>query len=107
MPMRKRKPAATHPREIDEDTAICPEIIAYAVLREVAQFENRNLPKKYASWLARQTRLLYRQNAACRKQIRRPGNAGRDWVYAFCRLWLAARLYRERYQSLLKLPKVF
>ncbi len=89
---RRRSP----PVRIEADTPILPRAVAAAVCDEAAGGLGTELPVEWVSMLEARARAVYSRNPKFRRLIRGPGNSGRDWLWAFSRHWLAARLQRDR-----------
>jgi hypothetical protein len=49
--------------------------------------------------------MVYEHNASFRRLLRRPGNAGRDWLWAFTRHWLYSLLNCRRPELYARLPQ--
>jgi hypothetical protein len=54
--------------------------------------------------LAERANVIYQHNARFRQLLRQPGNAGRDWLWAFARHWLCGLLSARRPDLSLRLP---
>ncbi len=60
------------------------------VWAEACAWLDADLPRPWVNRLAARARAVYARNPRFQKIIRRNGNAGRDWLWAFTRHWLAA-----------------
>lgn len=89
---------------ISDETPLVPQAVAAAVCAEAQGWLAAPLP---AAWVARLTvkaERVARRNPRFRRLLRRPGDAGRDWLWAFMRHWLAALLRRHRPALYARLP---
>jgi hypothetical protein len=77
-------------------TKLVPLAAAREVLDEAARWLGVSLPSRYAVRLAAQAHIVYANSPSFRRALARPGDAGRDRVYAFMRHWLAARMLRDQ-----------
>ncbi len=77
-------------RRIEDDTPIVPEAVAEAVWEEACVWLNEQLPREWIRRLAVRANVAYTRNTHFHRTLRRQGNAGRDWLWAFSRHWLAA-----------------
>ena len=100
---------------IEDDTPILPTVIADSVIREVQMFfvgkglqdsigENT---EPVVDYLTNYAERVYAANTAFRKRIRSRGNAGRDYLYAFMRHWLAGWLKDHSPEAFRQLPSGF
>lgn len=48
--------------------------------------------RSWIGFLAERAEVIYAHNARFRQLLRQRGNAGRDWLWAFMRHWLSARI---------------
>lgn len=94
-------------RSIEADTGIMVDVVAEAVWEEARRLLDQDLPQEYVPGLAAQAEGLYLNSASFAKRIRsnaRRGNAGRDWLYAFMRHWLASMIRAQSAELARKLP---
>jgi hypothetical protein len=75
---------------IENDTLLVPRAVAEGVLEEVVAYLQTELPANWKGQLTTRANVIYQRNARFRALIRRDGEAGRDWLWAFMRHWLAA-----------------
>jgi hypothetical protein len=87
---------------IENDTPIVP--IAIAVWEEASLWLDAGLPRSWIAELAERGNVIYAHNPRFRQLIRRPGNASRDWLWAFTRHWLSALLASRRPELRRRLP---
>jgi hypothetical protein len=80
------------PTRIEDDTPIIPRAAAELVCEEVFVWLKEPMPREWASELAERADEVYQHHAGFRQLLRKPGNAGRDWLIAFMRHWLCALL---------------
>ena len=90
---------------IETDTPIVPFAIAQAVHEEASRWLKTDLPRSWISLLTRRANAIYAHNPRFRQTIRRKGNAGRDYLWAFTRHWLAGLLYHRCYDLYTRLPR--
>ena len=100
---------ATHPDAslkpaIQDETGIVPSAVARTVCEEAGQWLGLPLPGEWVAELAEHAEVVYQHNPRFRRLLRRPGNAGRDWLQAFARHWLWAILASRRPELLSRLP---
>jgi hypothetical protein len=57
--------------------------------------------------LAFRAHRCYAHSPSFREKMRRPGDECRDQLYLFLRHWLAARLYADRHDLYVRLPRGF
>ena len=98
----KKKPKASPPRSIQDDTGIIPEAVAESVVSEANTLLDWNIEEDVRSdifgYLAGYAEAVYANNAGFRKKIKSEadgGNAGRDCLYSYMRHWLSAELLRS------------
>lgn len=96
--------AHPHARRIEQDTPIVPRAVAEAVWEEASVYLQTGLPRAWMDHLAVREDRVYRRNAHFRKLICRNANAGRDWLWAFTRHWLAALIRKHRPELHRRLP---
>jgi hypothetical protein len=97
---RVRKPA---PR-IELDTPIVPRAVAMGVCEEACVWLHEELPREWVNKLAARANVIYARNPRFRRLLRCQGNAGRDWLWAFTRRWLAALIRKYRPDLHARLP---
>jgi len=97
---RRRKPRTG----IEADTPLVPRAVATAVVEEAGVWLQQELPPKWVNVLVTRASTLYTRNARFRRRLNAPGNAGRDWLWAFTRHWLAALLLKHRPDQYARLP---
>ncbi|HLX60672.1 MAG TPA: hypothetical protein VKX17_05265 [Planctomycetota bacterium] len=81
---------------LESETPLLPELVAQRVLGEAERWLEVRLPDEWTRSLARRAAACYQRNPRFRYWLRRPGNAGREWLYAFMRHWLSALILRNR-----------
>jgi hypothetical protein len=85
--------------DIETDTSIMPDIVAESVCDEAARLLNVNsMDPGFIGYLVKYANEIYSHNPHFRKNIRSEnnhGNAGRDYLYAFMRHWLASELIKS------------
>jgi len=91
-------------RRIDQETPIVPRAIAEGVCEEACVWLRQPLPRTWAKSLVTHANEAYAHNARFRRRVRNPANAGRDWLWAFMRHWLAALIRRNRPDLYRRLP---
>lgn len=84
-----------------------PDAIAESVVQEVEAFLGAMLAADFADRLAAKAHRLYPRHRHFHKILNRPGNSGRDNLYAYMRHWTAGWLKRERSALYKKLPWEF
>ena len=105
IPLKKIPAALRGEPRLERESMLLPHLCAEKVCREAAHLLNSPAPLRFAPWLARRARHLYATNAKFNRRLR--GAVGREWLYAFLRHWLSARLAR-RYPMLARhLPTDF
>jgi hypothetical protein len=100
-------PRWPRPARIVYDTPLVPEAIAYGVWEEATAWLGAELPGEWLSRLTHRAEAVYASNARARRRLQGPGHAGRDWLWAFMRHWLAALLKRHRPDLYARLPAAF
>lgn len=90
---------------IEADTPIVPRAVAMSVWEEACVWLDEELPRAWAHRLAARANVIYARNPRFRQIIRGHGNAGRDWLWAFTRHWLAARIQKYRPDLYVRLPR--
>jgi hypothetical protein len=92
---------------IARDTPIVPEIVAQAVWWEARVWLDVELPREWIRRLAVRADVIYYHNARFRQSIRRKGNAGLNYLWAFMRRWLASMIRRRDSSLHARLPGPF
>src|SRR6266496_480235 len=98
-----RKP---RPR-IELDTPIIPYAVAHGVWEEASAWLHEPLPAAWVGQLIERANTIYACNPRFRSLLRRKGNAGRDWLWAFTRHWLAGLLSKHRQDLYSRLPSSY
>ena len=98
---------STLPGGLERDTLLMPEVIAEKVVREAEHWVQTELPAGFAQRLAARAHQLYACNRRFKKQLNRPGNAGRDLLSMYMRHWTAGWLSREYPALGVRLPEAF
>jgi len=98
------RPNAPLQATVQRETGIVPSAVAGAVCEEAGHILGLPLPVAWVSELAEHAEVVYQHNPRFRRLLRRPGNAGRDWLQAFTRHWLWAILASRRADLLSRLP---
>ncbi len=96
----------THPR-IELDTPIVPQAVAEAVWEEAGVWLGEPLPRRWIAELTARANTVYGGNRRFRRLLRRRGHAGRDWLWAFTRHWLAALIWKHRPDLHARLPAAY
>jgi hypothetical protein len=81
--------------------------VAEAVWQEASVYLKAELPRAWVRRLTIRANVVYQRNARLRALLRKDGDAGRDWLWAFTRHWLAARLRAHRHDLYARLPASF
>jgi hypothetical protein len=97
-------PAREAPRGIEWCLPLIPHVVAESVVEEASVWLGEELPWQWVPRLARRTEVIAWHNPRFRRLLGRPGNAGRDWLWAFMRHWLAALIWRHRPDLHRRLP---
>ena len=92
-------------RRIETDTPVVPRAVAASVWEEARVWLGEELPPEWVNGLALRANAIYARNPRFRQIIQRRGNAGRDWLWAFTRHWLAAMILSHRPDWHARLPK--
>ena len=100
-------PRWTSPARIEHDTPLVPRAVASGVWEEAGAWLGEDLPRAWLARLTERAEALYASNARVRRQLRGPGNGGRDWLWTFMRHWLAALIWRQRPDLHARLPASF
>jgi len=91
---------------IERDTLLTPLWVAESVLGEASRFLKADLPDEWADWLDKRAERCYASHAQFRQLVRRKV-AGRSYLYAFFRHWLAGKLHKERLSLYRRLPRTY
>jgi hypothetical protein len=91
-------------RRIQNDTPIVPRAVAEAVWQEASVYLQAELPRAWVRRLAIRANMVYQRNAQFRVLLRKDGEAGRDWLWAFTRHWLAALIAKHHPDLHAQLP---
>jgi hypothetical protein len=94
-------------RRIQNDTPIVPRAVADAVWREASVYLKAELPQAWVRRITIRANLVYQRNARFRALLRKNGDAGRDWLWAFTRHWLAALLRKHQPALHAQLPESY
>jgi hypothetical protein len=94
-------------RRIQNDTPIVPRAVAEAVWEEARVYLQTELPRVWVRRLAVRAQMTYNRNAQFRRLLRQNGDAGRDWLWAFTRHWLAAMIHERRPRLFPLLPRAY
>jgi hypothetical protein len=89
---------------IEDDTPIVPRAVAEQVCEEAARWLGEPFPRRWVAELTDRANLVYQHSARFRRLLRKPGNAGRDWLWAFTRHWLCGLLGSRRPDLCSRLP---
>ncbi len=94
---------------IANDTPIIPEVMARTVKEELSTFLRLETDELQGSESALVERAegCYRLNEHVRRCIRRKGNKGRDYLFAFMRHWLAGWVLDNRPLLFPKIPSEY
>ncbi len=106
-PAARRRHRHTFRPGLERGTALMPWLIAETVCGEAARYLDVEIPERCAAWLEARAEWHYARHRGFRARMCEPGNAGRDWLYAYMRHWLAALLQIERPDLFARLPKEF
>lgn len=85
----KRAPALS---TIAELTPLVPCAVADAVHEEASVWLRTELPPPWIPELAAKADTVAKRNRQFHRLIQRSGDAGRDWLWAFMRHWLSAKI---------------
>lgn len=102
-----RRPARKNRPHIETDTSIVPRAVAESVWEETCVWLDEELPRRWVWRLTARANAIYARNPHFRQVVRRPGNAGRDWLWAFTRHWLAAMIRKHRPELHARLPAAY
>jgi hypothetical protein len=101
LPRRRR---ARRP-QLRERTPLVPVAAAREIVDEASRALGVLLPARYATGLAHRAARTFAHSASFRRELLRPGDAGRDALWMFLRHWLADRLHSERPNLYRLLPR--
>ena len=102
--VRPRRKVA--PSRIAELTPL-PRAVAEAVHEEASVWLRHELPDAWISDLAEKADTIAAHNPHFQRLLQRPGNAGRDWLWAFMRHWLSGLLHRHSRPLHARLPSSY
>ncbi len=97
-------PRARARATIAELTPIVPAAVARAIWSEAVVWLGEELPRDWVVWLVAKADTVFSRNPGFRRRLRLQGNAGRDWLWAFMRHWLAALIWKHRRELYDRLP---
>jgi hypothetical protein len=102
----------TGPRErrrarVEHTTPLVPAAVARGVWSEASVYLGEELPRSWVPRLVAKAETLCAHNPGFRRRLWSAGDAGRDWLWAFMRHWLAARLHKHRPDLLVRLPAAY
>jgi len=89
---------------IERTTPLVAAAVAHGVWSETCVWLGEELPRSWIARLVVKAETVYANNTHFRALLRRPGDIGRDWLWAFSRHWLAALLKRHRPALYARLP---
>ena len=92
------------PAGIQNTTPLVPQAVAEAVWEEAGLWLDEELPRAWIAQLASKTDTICENNPRFRRLLLRQGNAGREWLWAFTRHWLAALVWKHRRALHSRLP---
>jgi hypothetical protein len=95
------------PSGIEADTPVVPRAVAQAVHEEVSVWLETPLPRQWIDELCGHAETIYPRNPQFRRGVRRAGNRGRDYLWAFTRHWLAARVREWNSNLFSRLPNSY
>lgn len=78
--------------DIGSTTAIVPRAVAEAVLEEASVWLKTPLPQSWINELCDRAEAMYLRNPQFRRGVRQAGHRGRDYLWAFTRHWIAAKI---------------
>jgi hypothetical protein len=90
---------------IEADTPIVPQAVAMGVWEEACVWLDEELPREWVKKLVVRANFIYAHNPRFRQSIRRPGNAGRDFLWIFIRHWLCAMIRKHNRDWHARLPE--
>jgi hypothetical protein len=77
------------------------------VWEEASAWLQEELPASWVGQLTERANAIYACNPRFRSLIRRSGDAGRDWLWAFTRHWMAGLLSKHRRELYSRLPNSY
>ena len=89
---------------IQQLTPIVPAAVAHAVWSEAVVWLGEELPRGWVRRLVAKADTIFSRNPGFRRRLLLQGNAGRDWLWAFMRHWLAALIWQHRRELYDRLP---
>ena len=89
---------------IEDETPVIPRAVAECVCEEASVWLGEPFPCAWVAELAECANVVYQHNAGFRRLLRRRGNAGREWLWAFMRHWLCSLLASRRPDLHRRLP---
>ena len=95
------------PATVERDTPLVPRAVAEAVWEEAGVWLGEPLPRRWIAELTARANTVYSRNGQFRRLLRRRGDEGRDWLWAFTRHWLAALLWKHRRELYARLPETY
>jgi len=103
------RPAAQLPSapRIESDTPIVPRAVMEAVCEEAGVWLGHPLPRRWIRELTARANTIYAHNPRFRRNVRAPGDRGRDCLWAFVRHWLAGLMWERRPQLHARLPNAY
>jgi len=105
IPMGKIHPSLRELPRLERETYLTPYMIADTACREARHLTGSDVPMGYETWLVRRARQLYASNQGFNRRLR--SAASREYLYAFLRHWISARLKREHPRLARLLPDSF
>jgi hypothetical protein len=89
---------------IEDDTPMVPRAVAERVCEGASLWLGEPFPREWVGELAERANVVYQHNARFRRLLRKPGDAGNDWLAAFMRHWLCGLLASRRPDLRQRLP---
>ncbi len=86
---------------------LVPRAVAAAVWEEASTWLGEPLPRRWIAQLTAHANTVYGGNECFRRRLRRQGDVGRDWLWAFMRHWLAALIRKHRPRQHGRLPAAY
>ncbi|MGD0536287.1 MAG: hypothetical protein ABSC03_01450 [Verrucomicrobiota bacterium] len=97
-------PRARTRATVEQRTPIVPAAVAQAVWSEAVVWLGEELPRGWVARLVAKAETVFSRNRGFRRRLLLQGNAGRDWLWAFMRHWLAALIWKHRRELFDRLP---
>jgi hypothetical protein len=97
-------PRARTGATIQQLTPIVPAAVAREVWSEAVVWLGEELPRGWVVRLVAKAETVFSRHPGFRRRLRLEGNAGRDWLWAFMRHWLAALIWKHRRELYDRLP---